>query len=100
MVVESVEPLIDISTLPLRSVVEGDFFRVTEKLGVEVPVLTLKFLLLSSKDSESGRYNAHYEAGNDVVSEGHGGTLPSDNFSETSGEQDDIKDRLRGVCVE
>jgi len=98
--VKSVEASINVLLLPLLTIVESDFFRVSKELIVQVTVLALKLLLDSGHSSEGRGDSLDNETRKTVPCENHSGTFPSNELSQLSAEENDIKDRLGKVHVE
>jgi hypothetical protein len=65
-----------------------------------VTVLTLKLLLHSGHSSEGRGNGLDNDTRKTVPCENHSGTFPSNEFSQLSAEENDIKDRLGKVHVE
>lgn len=99
MSVESVETCVNVGFLPLLSIVECDFFRVSEELVMQVAVLTFQLLFNSSHSSEGRGDGLDDQTRKTVPSEDHGGAFPSDEFSQLFAEEDDIEYWLGQVHV-
>mmetsp|Transcript_31177 Transcript_31177/g.47713 ORF Transcript_31177/g.47713 Transcript_31177/m.47713 type:complete len:255 (-) Transcript_31177:439-1203(-) len=94
------ELVMDMLLFPVTSVVEGDFLGVVEEISVLGSVLTLELLLNSGELTEGRRDEADDDTGDEVPSDGHARSLPSDELGQLLGEEDDIEDGLGDVEVE
>jgi len=98
--VKAIVSFLNVSLLPVGTVVERDFLRMAEKLSVQGAVLTLEFLLHGGKTAEGRRDHADDGTGEGVPGKGNDGALPADEFSKLATEQDNVKHRLGEVEVQ
>lgn len=99
MVVKAHEALLDVVFLPVRTIVEGNFFGVTDEFSVEVTVLTCEFLFNSSQASKRRRNVSDDNTREEIPENGHYGSLPADEFRKLFTEQVNVENRLCEIQV-
>lgn len=90
---------VDVFLFPVSSVVESDFFRVSQQLGVKSSVFSLKLLFNSSQSTERRGDESDNESREGVPREGDDGSLPAYQLSQFAREQNDIQDGFGHIQV-
>lgn len=98
--VELSESTIDVLSLPLGTVIEGNLLGVLEERGLERSVFSLELLLHCGKSAERRGNDLDNNSREQVPGECQGGSFPSDEVSKLSTEQEHVKDWLGEVDIE
>ena len=88
--VKFVEAVIDVALFPVLSIVESDFFWMSEQIAVKSAILTLKTLLLGCQSTEWRRNEPDNETREGIPTECESWSLPAYQLRELSWKQDHI----------
>ena len=77
MIDEFVELHIDMQLFPVATIVEGNLFRMIQKVGMLGPILTLNLLLDGGQLTKWWRYAFNDNTRDEVPADNQGGSLPS-----------------------